>query len=93
MWRITKPMKQNSEEDKMLTRLIQDFCKNAMRYGAGSVQVLCSAPLDSGETLGIKRGLGDVYARQGLAVEFIGEEKARVESWVEHNEFGEEDEY
>lgn len=43
----------------------------------GNVQILVSIPVDKGGTKGIKRGCGDWYARQGLAQEFIQQDRAQ----------------
>lgn len=41
-----------------------------------AVQIHASFPCDGGGTRGIHRGTGDWYARQGLAHEFIEQDKA-----------------
>jgi len=51
----------------------------AARLGehASAVQILISLPAPGGGTVSIKKGVGDWYARQGLAHEFIMADQAQ----------------
>lgn len=53
-----------------LVKLIEEF---AARIGehATSVQILVTLPANGGGTRGIKRGVGDWYARKGMCHEMI----------------------
>lgn len=61
---------------KSLNQIVQDAATKLAEH-FGSVQILCSLHMESGQTLSITKGQGDWYARQGLAHEFINRDMAQ----------------
>ena len=76
------------DQHKDLEKLMEDFCKRMTAYGCDSVQVLASVT-DAKEatTQAKRRGLGNWYARKGMAQEFIDEDRTRTEEHIKENEF------
>lgn len=62
--------------DKQYRNLVEDA---AARLGEhfDAVQILASRPLDGGGTACTKSGVGNWYARQGMAQEFITQDQAQ----------------
>jgi hypothetical protein len=46
-----------------------------------AVQILVTFPADGGGTAMVSRGTGNWYARQGMAQEFIGRDRAREQAF------------
>jgi len=76
------------EQEKDLIKLMEQFCQRAETYGCDSVQVLVSVTDNkAGTTVAKRRGFGNWYARQGMAKEFIDEERTRTEEEVKLREY------
>lgn len=64
-----------SESEDDLVKIVETAAaKLGEHYEA--VQILVSGPLEGGGTRCLKRGVGNFYARQGMAHEFINEDMA-----------------
>lgn len=81
-----------SDNKNDLDRLIREFCIRAQSYGCDAVQLLLSVHDSKTQVTTSKQyGLGNWYARVGLANEFIDEGRTRVEEYIKVTEFGEEE--